>query len=98
MTYDETNVAVARIEKPSNFLKFTFTGFAHEAEHLIRAYHHIEHVESAVSAAEADRLHALEFRKKLIANCHELYKQGLSQRQIAAQLGLGATTVRRYLS
>jgi hypothetical protein len=98
MIYDETNVAVARIEKPSNFLKFTFTGFAREAEHLIRAYHHIEHAGSAVSAAEADRLQALEFRKKLIANCRDLSKQGLSQRQIAAQLGLGATTVRRYLS
>lgn len=98
LIYDETNVAVARIEKPSNFLKFTLIGFAREAEHLIRAYHHVQHVDSAVSAAEADRLQALEFRKKLIANCRELSKQGLSQRQIAVQLGLGATTVRRYLA
>lgn len=98
LIYDASNVAVARIEKPSNFLKFTFTGFANEAEHLIRAYHHVEHTETAVSAAEADRLQALEFRKKLIANCRELSKQGLSQRQIAKQLCLGLTTVRRYLS
>jgi predicted ATP-dependent serine protease len=54
LIYDETNVAVARIEKPSNFLKFTFNGFAREAEHLIRSHFDLRNL--YISAAEHEDL------------------------------------------
>lgn len=106
--YDASNVAVARIEKPSNFLKFTFTGFADEAEHLIRSHFRLSfpHNDGAsggrtgsrlVSAAEAELIEAERFRRKLTANCRELRDKGLTFRDIGERLGLGITTVRRYL-
>lgn len=98
LKYDATNVAVARVEKPSNFLKFTFTGNANEAEHLIRSHYRLNSNEDPISAAEADAAEAESLRKKLIANCRELNDKGISNRQIAELLGLGTTTVRRYLS
>ncbi|MBL8125286.1 MAG: AAA family ATPase [Blastocatellia bacterium] len=107
--YDASNVAVARIEKPSNFLKFTFTGFASEAEHLIRSHFRlslphsdgaaeVRSVSRPVSAAEAELMEAERFRKNLIANTRELRDKGLTFREIGERLGIGTTTVRRYLS
>ena len=111
LIYDETNVAVARIEKPSNFLKFTFTGFAREAEHLIRSHFDLRNLH--VSAAEHEDLARAQeivnaddgpamkndvhrLREKLIAQCKELRNKGLSLNQIACQLGISKSTADRY--
>ncbi|MGQ0541396.1 MAG: AAA family ATPase [Blastocatellia bacterium] len=108
LIYDASNVAVARIEKPSNFLKFTFDGFGDEREHLIRPYYNVR--KEYRSAGEHDLLEngnahsvfpALQsggLRRRLIAKCRELHEAGHSQRQIANTLGIGKGTVGRYLS
>jgi len=143
MIYDASNVAIARIEKPSNFLKFTFTGFAGESEHLIRTHHRLRasighaknsppcikgdvprknsppheremaaasadgvvlsmsdrfYVDGNISADQAEFMEAENLRQFLIAQCKAGSARGLSLRDIAASLGIGVTTVRKYLS
>lgn len=91
LIYDERNVAVARIEKPSNFLKFTFTGFANEREHLIRTHYVLNSAEVPISIAEHER----NIRK---TEARKLHAAGHSQRAIAEQLGISLGTVNNYLA
>lgn len=107
LIHDAANVAVARIEKPSNFLKFTFEGFGDEREHLIRPYYNVrkdyrtadEHdlLETGYPNSAFPTRQSVGLRRKLIARTRELHEAGHSQRQIANALGIGKGTVMRYL-
>lgn len=74
-TYGQHNVCLCRLERRESFLQYTFTGYAHEHDHLRRP-----------SQQQRDRL---------AAEIATLKAQGKSQRQIAAQLGIGLGTVNR---
>lgn len=106
--YGAANVAVARIEKPSNFVRFNFSlGFAHEREHLIRSHYGLrkplisdaEHGDLLVAddAGAPDIETEHQRRQRLIQKCRDLHARGLSQREIAEALGISKTTVSRYL-
>lgn len=75
--YHDRNVALCRIEKPHNFLRFALVGYGNEYEHL----------------READ-----DERKRLIEDVKRLSEEGLSQRDIAAELGISKSTVSRILN
>lgn len=79
--YGADNVLLCAIEKPYNFLQFSLTGYSEEREHLKQ------------STAEISEEH----RQRLIAQCKELSGQGMSQRDIADELGIGKSTVDRLL-
>ncbi len=79
LRYDAVNVPIIRLEKPSNFLGFTFVEFARERDQM--DWYRDPHFD----------------RSGIIARVHQLSAQGLTQRQIAAQLSIGPATVNRYL-
>ena len=73
--YTADNVALCRIEKPTNFLGFYHIGHGNEKEHLREKNN------------EEDKQRA-----------KELKEQGMSLREIGAELGIGKSTVGRYLN
>lgn len=75
--YDTENVCVCQIEKPENFLRFTFMDFGTEREHL--------------------KQQTEEDRETLILKVKELSAQGVTQREIAAKVGISLGAVNKYL-
>jgi IS30 family transposase len=76
--YGMGNVCLCSISKPYNFLKFDFTGPAHEADHLLA--------------------HQEQYRKHRNDKITALHAEGKTLREIANELGVGASTVLRVLN
>ncbi len=75
--YHEDNVFVCRVEKPDNFLGFTFLNYGTERDHLKQR-------------TDNDK-------SEMVAQVKALKEQGMSQREIANELGIGLGSVNRYL-
>ena len=72
--YDADNVIVCEIEKPNNFLQFSFREFGCESDHL--------------TATQRD---------EEVKRAKELKAQGMTQREIAAQMGVSLGKVNNLL-
>ena len=82
--YGEDNVALCRLTQPGNFLHFTFEGHSTEQAQLQTAGRH-SYNRNAIDREE-------------LAKCiHELNAEGLTLRDIAAQLRISKSTVHNIL-
>ncbi len=80
--YDAENVIICQINKDENYLHFEFNDFGSEREHLRQ------------KSSEKDN----EERDRLIEEVKRLSASGMTQRQIADELGISVGTVNKYLN
>lgn len=101
VSHDSLNVITCRIGRTGNAIR-PESGNTSVPQALVArnspmlAFHFEGVANERTHLANSKSAHAV--RAQLIGQAKELADRGTSQRQIAAQLGIGLTTVRRYLS